>query len=127
MTARVPPSNSTRSATAIARVFNHATHSCIAVTPEEICLNHFALAARNRFHSRQLLKLHCTINGISAVIDARGKVRERAPQFRRLVLRAQANAYRGTTPYVAFGNTPVLLLMTLLLAIGLRRRGTARD
>lgn len=65
--------------------------------------------------------IRATNNGISAIIAADGRVRERAPQFERLVLRAEVQAYRGTTPYVVLGNAPVLLLMAGLLALGWRR------
>ncbi|MDI1302258.1 MAG: apolipoprotein N-acyltransferase [bacterium] len=69
--------------------------------------------------------IRATNNGISAIIDSQGKVREHAPQFKRLVLRASVNGYRGLTPYVVLGNAPVLLLCALLLALGWRRRKTA--
>ncbi|MDF2446389.1 MAG: apolipoprotein N-acyltransferase [Moraxellaceae bacterium] len=66
--------------------------------------------------------IRATNNGISAIIDARGQVRERAPQFQRLVLRTSVNGYRGLTPYMVMGNWPALLACALLLAVGARRR-----
>lgn len=69
--------------------------------------------------------IRATNNGISAIIDARGKVRERAPQFQRLVLRATAHGYAGLTPYVVIGNLPVLAACGLLLLLGWRRREPA--
>ncbi|MDP2227466.1 MAG: apolipoprotein N-acyltransferase [Moraxellaceae bacterium] len=62
--------------------------------------------------------IRATNNGISAIIGADGQVRERAPQFERLVLRADVAAYRGQTPYVLAGNLPVLLLMAVLAGMG---------
>lgn len=64
--------------------------------------------------------IRATNNGISAIIDVHGKVREHAPQFQRLVLRADVHAYRGATPYVVLGNLPVLILCALLLGLGWR-------
>ena len=49
-----------------------------------------------------------------------GKVREHAPQFQRLVLRADVHGYHGATPYVVLGNLPVLILCALLLVLGWR-------
>lgn len=69
--------------------------------------------------------IRATNNGISAIIDSQGKVREHAPQFKRLVLRATANAYQGMTPYVLLGNTPILLISAVLLALGWRKRKAA--
>jgi apolipoprotein N-acyltransferase len=66
--------------------------------------------------------IRATNNGISAIIDAQGRVRERAPQFQRLVLRAQVNAYRGLTPYMVVGNLPALVACALLLLLGAWRR-----
>ena len=71
--------------------------------------------------------IRSTNNGISAIIAADGSVRERAPQFKRLVLRATANARAGLTPYVRMGNWPVLGIMGLLLFVGWRRSRTAAD
>lgn len=69
--------------------------------------------------------IRATNNGISAIIDSNGQVREHAPQFKRLVLRANVNARHGMTPYVVLGNTPVLFLCGLLLVTGMRRKGVA--
>ncbi len=77
---------------------------------------------------RQIIR--ATNNGISAIIDEKGEVTKRVPQFERLVLRAEVQGTRGQTPYVAFGNIPLLLLCGLLLALGLKlslaqgRKGT---
>jgi apolipoprotein N-acyltransferase len=69
--------------------------------------------------------IRATNNGISAIIDARGRVREHAPQFQRLVLRATVQGYQGTTPFMVLGSLPVLLGCALLLALA-RRRDAAR-
>lgn len=66
--------------------------------------------------------IRATNNGISAIIDSRGHVRAQAPQFKRLVLRADVHGYQGLTPYVVLGNWPVLALIALLLALGCYRK-----
>lgn len=66
--------------------------------------------------------IRATNNGISALIDVDGKVREQAPQFQRLVMRTTAHAYAGLTPFMVTGNWPVLAGCMLLLLIGWQRR-----
>ena len=68
--------------------------------------------------------IRATNNGISAIIDARGHVREEAPQFQRLVLRADVHGYRGLTPFMIVGSVPALAACALMLVIS-RRRGRA--
>ncbi|MEW6354615.1 MAG: apolipoprotein N-acyltransferase, partial [Pseudomonadota bacterium] len=70
--------------------------------------------------------LRATTNGVSAIIDARGAVTARAPQFETYVLQGDAQPMQGATPYVRWGNYPLLLLAALSLAAafrGRRRRG----
>ncbi|HFE32444.1 MAG TPA: apolipoprotein N-acyltransferase [Gammaproteobacteria bacterium] len=64
-----------------------------------------------------------TNNGISALIDHRGRVTARSPQFEVFVLSGSLQPRSGATPYVLGGNYPLLalLLSSLLLAVFLRR------
>jgi apolipoprotein N-acyltransferase len=55
-------------------------------------------------------------NGLSALIDHRGRVVSRAPMFKSDVLRGELQPMRGVTPFVRFGNIPLLTLLGLLLA-----------
>ncbi len=61
--------------------------------------------------------LRATNTGISAVINAKGKITEQVPQFKIITLRAIVQPYEGITPYVRFGNA-FLLSFLLLLVIG---------
>ena len=61
-------------------------------------------------------------NGYSALIDAKGKVRELAPQFMRTVVRGSVQPMMGATPFVRFGNLPILGLCVLLLVVGFWQR-----
>ena len=65
-------------------------------------------------------------NGLSALIDADGRVHEIAPQFVRTVVRGDVQPMTGITPFVRYGNLPMGVLAALLLAVGFwcRIRGT---
>ena len=65
---------------------------------------------------RELLR--ATNTGISAVIDHRGRVRERGPQFEVAVVRAPVQPREGATPYVQRGDMPALLLVAGMLLLG---------
>ena len=60
--------------------------------------------------------LRATNTGITAIIDQRGEVRQRAREFTTARLEGQAQGYSGATPYVQWGNLPALGLLALLLA-----------
>lgn len=67
--------------------------------------------------------VRATNNGVTAVIDERGRVLHSLPQFERAVLRADVPMMSGSTPYVRFGMLPILLLSVLLVALsGLAKR-----
>jgi len=63
--------------------------------------------------------LRATNTGITALIDPQGRVRKRAPAFQPAVLRGEVQPMSGITPYVDWGNAPLLLLMGVLLLLGL--------
>ena len=63
--------------------------------------------------------LRATNNGISAIIDNRGKVISRSPQFKEHTLNSDVKLFIGTTPYSKYGNTFLLLFCTLFLFINL--------
>jgi len=69
--------------------------------------------------------LRATNNGVSAVIDHRGKLLATSPQFEVAVLDGEIQPQRGATPYVQAGNWPVLfaLLVTLFVCVLRVRKG----
>lgn len=69
--------------------------------------------------------LRATNNGISAIIDPRGEIIGRSPQFIAHVLTGEVIPYVGATPYVIVGNTLLVVLVVVLLAI-VRPRGRHR-
>ncbi len=68
--------------------------------------------------------LRATTNGISALIDEKGKIQARSRQFQTDTVSGRVQPMRGATPYVVWGNWPVVVL-TMLLVIGVRWRRRA--
>jgi len=68
--------------------------------------------------------LRATNTGMTAIIDPRGRVVARLPQFSEGVLEREVQGHSGATPYVKLGNTPVVLMCVVLLGalVFIRRR-----
>lgn len=67
--------------------------------------------------------LRATNTGMTGVVRADGTVQAVLPPFVRDALVAEVQGHAGTTPYVRWGNLPVVLgSLLLLLATGARRR-----
>jgi apolipoprotein N-acyltransferase len=66
--------------------------------------------------------VRATNTGVTAIINQRGEVLAQAPVFTTTILEGSAQGFRGSTPFVRFGNLPVLLLMALLLVFAWKRR-----
>ncbi|MFQ5635704.1 MAG: apolipoprotein N-acyltransferase, partial [Gammaproteobacteria bacterium] len=62
--------------------------------------------------------LRATNTGVSAIIDSRGTIVARSPQFATDVLRAEVEPHTGATPFVRVGNWPVISVCVLLLVWG---------
>lgn len=68
--------------------------------------------------------LRATNTGISAIIDAQGRVLARSPQFEPYVLTGTFSRHTGSTPFARWGHAPLMLLMLGLMVLSLRRRQT---
>lgn len=68
------------------------------------------------------MMLRATNTGATAIIDRDGRVLAALPHFRTRILQGEAQGYRGSTPYVRFGNGLFLLMAGLALG-GLLRVG----
>lgn len=66
--------------------------------------------------------LRATNTGITAALGPDGKVLSQLGEFTQDVLSVKIQAYSGTTPYVIWGNAPILSLACLLLILGLIRQ-----
>jgi apolipoprotein N-acyltransferase len=66
--------------------------------------------------------LRATNTGITAALGPDGKVLSQLGEFTQGVLSLKIQAHSGTTPYVIWGNAPILSLSCLLLILGLIRQ-----
>jgi apolipoprotein N-acyltransferase len=62
--------------------------------------------------------LRATNTGISAIINEKGKITAQSSQFETMTLRAIAETYTGTTPYVIFGDWLIIGLLFFIVLIG---------
>ncbi|HEY3327073.1 MAG TPA: apolipoprotein N-acyltransferase [Novimethylophilus sp.] len=73
--------------------------------------------------------LRATNTGATAMINREGRVLAHAPHFTQVSLDGEAQGYVGATPYVRWGNRPVIVILTAgILGLGWRQRkfGKAR-
>lgn len=69
--------------------------------------------------------LRATNDGVTALIEYDGSVISRLPQFRTAVLTGIVQPRTGLTPYLRFGNWPVLAILFLSIVLaGTVRRGS---
>lgn len=85
---------------------------------------HLEMARMRALETGRFL-LRATNTGITAIIGPDGQLRERGPQFETLVLRGEILPHSGATPYVRWGNWPVVSAAVLVLfgfvLLGVRR------
>jgi apolipoprotein N-acyltransferase len=69
--------------------------------------------------------LRATNTGMTAIVDPHGKVVARLPQFVEGILSGEAQGYSGATPYVRWGNPPIVIVSFAIVAalVLARRRG----
>ncbi|NVK37993.1 MAG: apolipoprotein N-acyltransferase [Gammaproteobacteria bacterium] len=72
-------------------------------------LQHFDIARMRALENGRYL-LRSTNTGITALINHKGQVVERLPQFEYGILKAQAQVMTGNTPFNIWGSWPVLIL-----------------
>lgn len=76
---------------------------------------HLQIARMRTVETGRML-IRATTNGISAFVDHRGKIISQTPQFETFVLTGKVQPRSGATPYVRFGNSPVVITVLLILA-----------
>lgn len=86
-------------------------------------IQHFQMARMRALETGRYL-IRATNDGITALIDDKGKVVETIPRFEKGVLSGTAVTMTGITPFMRFGSWPTLLLCLLLIIAPLvsRRR-----
>ncbi len=82
---------------------------------------HLQIARMRATEARRFL-LRAANDGVSAVIGPHGEIQAAAREFQPSVLRADIVARSGDTPYLVVGNTPVIALATLAIALIIPRR-----
>jgi apolipoprotein N-acyltransferase len=71
--------------------------------------------------------LRATNTGVTAIIDSHGKVLARLAQFTEGALAGDAQGYTGASPYVRWGNVPIVVIgIALLAALAIHRRRAFR-
>jgi apolipoprotein N-acyltransferase len=87
-------------------------------------LQHMQMARMRALENGRFL-LRGTNNGVTAVVDAAGRVRARLPQFEAGALRADYDIMTGTTPFTRYGHMPLLIVLGVIVAACLwLRRGS---
>ncbi len=87
---------------------------------------HLEMARMRALETGRFL-VRSTNTGISAVIDPKGNVIDRIPQFETNTLVSTIQAYSGTTPYAFLGNWPVVIFtFASLVLLALRTKFLAR-
>ena len=69
-----------------------------------------------------LPSIRSTNTGITAVIASDGRVLHQLPQFTQATLIASVQGFTGKTPFVVWGNWPILSFVSFLLAFALLQR-----
>ncbi len=76
-------------------------------------LQHLEMAQMRALESGRYL-IRSTGSGVSAIVDQRGRIITRGQQFTQEVIRGQAQAYQGSTPFSIGGNWPIVTICLLI-------------
>lgn len=74
--------------------------------------------ARMRAKETGRMLLRATTCGISALIDSKGNIISRSPQFQIFVLKGTVQGYKGETPWVKIGLWPIMSVLLSLFLLG---------
>jgi len=77
--------------------------------------------ARMRARETGRVLLRVTNTGVSSIIDRNGDVLHIAPQFKRHVISASVQAYKGATPYVIWANYLLIISGSIVLVMFYRK------
>lgn len=76
-------------------------------------LQHLQMAQMRALEAGRYM-LRSTGNGVSAIIDERGKIVTRSRQFQAEILSGTAQIFSGSTPFARFGTWPVVIFCLLI-------------
>lgn len=77
-------------------------------------LQHLQIARMRALETGRYM-LRGTNNGVTAIIDQKGRIAETIPQFTRATLQGEVFSASGSTPYMQSGSWPVLTLAMILI------------
>ncbi|MCR6650991.1 MAG: apolipoprotein N-acyltransferase [Cellvibrionaceae bacterium] len=90
-------------------------------------LQHFEMAQMRALETGRYL-VRATNNGVSGIIDPKGRVVVKGGRFTREAIVGQVFAASGITPFIFWGSTPVVLLAFVMLGIlAVRLRSSRRS
>lgn len=84
-------------------------------------LQHLQMAQMRALEAGRWM-IRATNNGITVLIDPRGRITEQVPQFEEAVLYGKVTPMQGLTPYLRWRSWPLIVVCTLLLGFALLRR-----
>ena len=93
--------------------------SNIAWFGDSLALPQHLQISRMRALETQRPMLRSTNTGITAVIDAKGRIQGQLPTYSISTLEARVQGYTGMTPYIRFGNYPAITASFFLLFTGI--------
>ncbi len=112
-------------ATLLANVSNVAWFGRSVAPPQHLQISQARALETGRY------MLRATNTGMTAIIDPHGRVRKVAPEFTEAIVTGVVQGRTGATPYVRWGNTPIVALSLLLVLAGgwlaRRENGKIRD
>ncbi len=82
---------------------------------------HLQMSQARALESGRMM-LRATNTGATAVINHHGEVLAKLPYFKTATLEAEVTPYKGTTPYVRWGNWPIILLFLAYLLLLLTKK-----
>lgn len=83
---------------------------------------HFQISRSRALETGRPL-VRATTNGISALVDSKGRVEQQTSQFEQATLTGEVQPREGETPYVAVKRWPLyILVLVMLLLFAVRRR-----
>ncbi|MGO1461346.1 MAG: apolipoprotein N-acyltransferase [Marinobacter sp.] len=88
-------------------------------------LQHLQIARMRALETGRYM-IRGTNNGVTAIIDNKGQITARIPQFERAVLTGEVFKASGSTPYMSTASWPVLTL-ALILIVFVRERVIPKD
>lgn len=83
-------------------------------------LQHLQIARMRALETGRYM-IRGTNNGLTAIIDNKGRISASIPQFTRTTLRGEVYTEEGQTPYMETGSWPVLILAAILIVFARER------